>query len=384
MTNAGLSRGCVLAWCMAMAAVVLGGCCPRSEGRPGVRSPVMTSPALAEPRVLEPSGALQLVRAERLASIAPLAPADPSATGASSERDAAAEAGPADDADADADASPAAEDDVRQVVVPRRSPLASPEELFRASIRDAESRRHRILHFDRMLVRTSGPICDCDGSENARAATRTFVDELVTSARPAIEACLAQELARDPRVLVDAPALLVVSQAMSLAPVAYRFVPALHLGPAGVEVRSLGWPDDALGDELGTCLTAALEEADVERPPLTGEHGVRVPLVAFSQRAWGTDVSALNLALAFEAAAVGWQHYERGEHEAALELFRDAHWVLHLGEYRYLEGLALEQLGRFDAAAAAFADYLAERPYAPEAPTLPARIARLRARAHES
>ncbi len=79
--------------------------------------------------------------------------------------------------------------------------------------------------------------------------------------------------------------------------------------------------------------------------------------------------------------ALGWQHYERNEHEAALELFRDAHWVLHLAEYRYLEALALEQLGRFDAAADAYAEYLAERSYAPEAPTLQGRIDRLRARA---
>lgn len=386
MANTRLGRRWVLAWCMAIAANVLGGCCPRADAGSGVRSPAMTSPAVGEPRVLEPSPALQLVRLERLASIAPLAPLDPSPTEASVERDAAAGADPADDPDADADADASTEDeaDVRPVVVPRRSPFATPEELFRATLRDAESRRYRILNFDRMLVRTSGPVCDCDGSEKARAETRAFVDELVASARPAIAACFADELARDPRVLVDAPALLVVSQAMSLDPVAYRFVPTLRLGPAGVEVRSLGWPDETLGEELDACLTAALEQAEVAPPPLTAEHGVRVPLVAFSQRAWGMEVSGLHLGLAFEAAAVGWQHYERGEHEAALELFRDAHWVLHLGEYRYLEGLALERLGRFDAAAEAFADYLAERPYAPEAPTLPDRIERLRARARES
>lgn len=340
--------------------------------------------------MLEPSVALQLLRDERLASLAPLEPAPRRASARApqsepAEPDAASSAEPPVEDDAAADQRSArddadAETDVRRVVVPRRSRLATPENLLRARIRSVEPRRPRLLYVDRMLVRTSGPICECEGSRMARDEARTFVGKLVARARPAIKACLAEDLARDPRVLVDAPALLVVSQAMRSDAVVYRFVPTLHLGPHGVEVRALGWPGGELDDELDACLVRALE-ADVDRSSLTREHHVQVPIVAFSQHAWGVPLSGFNAALAFEAATLGWLHYERGEHEAALELFRDAYWVLHLGEYRYLEGLALQQLGRFDAAADAYAEYLAGRPYAPEAPTLQGRIDRLRARA---
>ena len=114
---------------------------------------------------------------------------------------------------------------------------------------------------------------------------------------------------------------------------------------------------------------------------LLAEHRVQVPLVAFSQGSWGFNLGGLHGMVAFEAATLGWQRLEQGEHEAALELFRDGYWVYHLAELRYLEALALERLGRHDAAADAYAEYLAARPYAPEAPELPGRIEELRARA---
>lgn len=379
------------------------GCCPPLDARPTTRSPGPTPPPEpAEPQVLEPSVELRLLREERLASMAPLEPSPRRAVEPASARpDAVTDERPTEDvadsesspdADADREAEPEpdtepepdAEPDVRSVVVPRRSRLGTPENLFRARIRSVEPQRPRPLYVDRLLLRISGLICNCDGSPQLRDHARAVVTSLVERARPAIKACLAEDLARDPRVRADAPALLVVSQAMRAGPVVYRFVPTLDLGPHGVEVRGLGWPDDEVDTEIGGCLVRALEDADVEPSSLTRAHRVQVPLVAFSQHSWGYNLGGLNPTLALEAAALGWQHYERGEHEAALELFRDAFWVYHLGEYRYLEGLALEQLGALDAAADAYADYLAVRPYAPEATTLQERIDELRRRAAQT
>jgi hypothetical protein len=399
MVRPGLGRA-RLGWLAIGLAHVLAGCCPPPEVGPPMRPP---APAAGfEVPQLVPSVELRLLRDERLASIAPLAPPPGAVAESTNASDSAPalEVGPAPSPDADTVADPSAEDDpssdatpssdadasaedeVRQLIVPRRPRLATPEALLRAKIREAEPRRPRALYVSRLLVRTSGPLCGCDGSRKVRAEARRLVDAIVDRARASIQGCLADDLTRDPRVLIDAPALVVVAQAMRTGPLAYGFAPTMRLGPRGVEVQDLGWPSgDAIDEGLRTCLVRALESADVGPTSLPREHRVQVPLVAFSQQAWGFNLGGFHGALAFQAAALGWQHYERGEHEEALELFRDAHWAYHLGEYRYLEGLALEQLGRLDAAANAYAEYLAERPYAPEAPTLQGRIDRLRARA---
>lgn len=385
-----------------MVATLLGGCCPPPDVAAPLRPPGWGTAPPIDPERLEPSPLLQMVRDERLAATGPLVaepasdrahrgephdPAEPDSASRGTPRAAAEDAGTeqgAAEASADAEAStdPETSAEVRRIVVPRRPKLATPEDLWRAKIREVEPRRPRELHVDRLLVRASGPICECDGSREARDEARARVVALVDAARPAIASCLADDLARDPRVLVKAPALLVVSQATRGGPLAFPFAPTLDLGPRGVEVRSLGWPaDDPMPEALASCLTAAFEHADVDTTTLTREHRMQVPLVAFSQPAWGFNLGGFHQGLAFQAAALGWQHYERGEPEAALELFRDAYWAYHLDELRYLEGLALERLGRLGAAADAFADYLAARPYAPEAPTLPGRIEGLRARA---
>lgn len=273
---------------------------------------------------------------------------------------------------------------VRPVVVPREPRLATPEDLARAAIRQVEPRRPRTLYTDRLLLRIAGPVCDCDVPRGEQAAVRRLVGDLVDEARPTLESCLAEALAEDPRVLVKAPALLVVQQAMAHGPLVYAFTPTLDVGPHGTQVHALGWQDEAPGDALHTCMTGALEAASAPASMLTASFRVQVPLVAFSQRAWGLNLGGFHGRLALEAAALGWQHYVRGDHETALELFRDGYWVYHLAELRYLEALALEQLGRHTAAARAYAEYLEARPYAPEAPSLPQHIARLRARASAS
>jgi tetratricopeptide (TPR) repeat protein len=82
--------------------------------------------------------------------------------------------------------------------------------------------------------------------------------------------------------------------------------------------------------------------------------------------------------LSLQAAALGWLHYERGEHEQALAYFEDAHWVFREGEYLYLIGLAHERLGARERAAAAYERFIRERPYAPEVETLQVKIQQLR------
>jgi tetratricopeptide (TPR) repeat protein len=75
---------------------------------------------------------------------------------------------------------------------------------------------------------------------------------------------------------------------------------------------------------------------------------------------------------------LGWLYYENGAYAEALEYFRDAYWVFRIDEYRYLIAMALERLGDHRAAADHYEAYAAARPDAPESPTLPAHVARLR------
>lgn len=348
--------------------------------------------------VLEPPPVLQLVREERIASMGPLirqpdggdvelaprwqAPSrdavpdddEPEAAGDAEPQD---EAEPEADEDVDYDEVIDADGIARVVVVPRRR-FTTHEDLARAAIRDAEPRRPRVMYVARLLLRTAGPVCDCDGDLEERARVRAAMTAMVEHARPAVKACLSAEMAEDPRVIVKAPALLVVAQAKQLGNITYRLSPSFDVGGRGIVLRELGWQGEA-SPALHECLAQAFAEAYVpDGASLATTHRVQLPLVAFVQPPWGINLGNTHDMLAMYASVLGWLHYERGEYEHALEFFRDAWWVFHLEEYKYLEGLAHEQLGDREQAADAFEVYLAARPYAPEAGELPQRIARLR------
>ncbi|MBL4684540.1 MAG: hypothetical protein JKY37_08125 [Nannocystaceae bacterium] len=103
-----------------------------------------------------------------------------------------------------------------------------------------------------------------------------------------------------------------------------------------------------------------------------------LPVVAFVQSPKVHRPGGLNLALANQAARLGWQHYERKEFHEALAFFDDAYWIFHRVEYKVLIGIALEALDRRNEAADAYADYVAERTDAPDALELRLKIALLR------
>ncbi len=333
--------------------------------------------------VLEPHPVLQLVRSERLSRNPPPAPAaTPSPRTDTPERepstDEASEA--RDSADDETDDEPASaavtEGDVRRVVVRRRR-FATTTDLIAAMVRRAEPRRPRQLHGDRMILRASAAACHCDGDMTELARVQAAMRALVRSARPSLKRCLGEAIADDPRVIVKAPMTLVMTQAMLFGPIVHRFTPEFDIGPRGVQLRDLGWPDAPAA--LSTCLARALDHARVaDTSHIHAQHRVRLPLVAFSQRAETHEPRGIHWMLSLQAAAMGWLHYERGEIEEALAYFEDAHWVYHEGEYLYLVGLAHERLGAHERAASAFERFLRERPYAPEAEPLRAHIDALR------
>ncbi|MBL8946206.1 MAG: tetratricopeptide repeat protein [Myxococcales bacterium] len=270
-----------------------------------------------------------------------------------------------------------AEGEVRRVVVQRRR-FASPEDLARATIRDAESRRPRELYGDRMLLRAAGAVCHCDGDVTELARVQAVMRALVAQARPGLKLCLGEAIAHDPRVLAKAPMTLVMTQAMLVDALVYRFTPEFEIGPDGLALRSLGWPD-TLSTELSACAEQAIDEADdVDTSQVRGRHRVRLPLVGFSQHHYGKARGA-HWMLSLQAAQLGWLHYDRGDAEQALAFFEDAYWAYHEGEYQYLIGLAHERLGEHERAVAAFEAFVRARPYAPELPELRERIDRLRA-----
>jgi tetratricopeptide (TPR) repeat protein len=353
-------------------AVVVGGCCPRDAS--GSRAPtVIRATEPTPPRsVYEPSPALQLVREERLA-MEPPAKAPTIAPSAAEQDEGAG-------AQTDGQAGEHVEfveGETRRVRV-RTRVLASLEDLVRAAIRQSQDRRPEFLYVSRLLLRIAGVVCDCDGSVAEQIRVRKLIGELVVRARPALKGCLAADAAEDPRVVIKAPALLVIEQVRRFDPMIYRWRPALEVSPMGIVVHDLGWKGASLDDNLAACLERALEATDVDTSEVTQAHRVTLPLVAFSQPGFAFEVSNLHHVLAVQASMLGWLYYENGAYAEALEYFRDAYWVFRMDEFRYLIAMSLERLGDHRAAAEHYEAYLAARPYAPEAPTLPAHIELLR------
>ena len=362
--------------------------------RVGSTTPLPSRASVPPQFVLEPPATLQLVREERVAMMAPrlrrdrLAPrwqapgrpvSDPpprvDGTDDTTDDDPSADAdeGPSDDASDDVEY---AEGEVRHIVVRRRR-FATPEDLARAMIRDAESRRPRDLYGDRMLLRAAGAVCHCDGDATELARVQAVMRDLLVRARPGLKLCLGDAIAHDPRVLAKAPMTLVMTQAMLVDPLVYRFTPEFDVGPEGLALLDLGWPG-AVSPELAACAEQALDEADdIDTSRIRAPHRVRLPLVGFSQHHLGKP-RGVHWMLSLQAAQLGWLHYDRGDVEQALEFFEDAYWAYHEGEYQYLIGLAHERLGHRERAAAAYEAFVLARPYAPEVAELRGRIERLR------
>lgn len=351
---------------------VLGGCAsaPASSGGgyPGEPSGSL---------VLEPSPMLALARGEREATELPLAAPDRpdraerraarEAEGDATEGEGATEAA-AEPPELGEEIEDGGEMEVRTVRV-KTTRFATPEDLARYAIRHAESRRPRELYPTRLLVRRAGPV----RAEGASRRERRRAAELVEDLRHEIKQCLVQEQSRRPGVVLEVPESLVIQQAARGSdPVAYRFSLSVGPGESATVTRRQG----GLSAEGAECIAAA---ADAGTRGRRLRARVEIPVSAFVQPGFAMAGSGMHSALALEAATLGWLHYEREQYREALAYFRDAYWLFHLVEYQVLIGMALEELGRDEAAADAYAMYLERRPYAAEAPRLREAIARLRA-----
>jgi hypothetical protein len=298
---------------------------------------------------------LRLVRSERERSMPPRrpVPTPPDATRPDATQ-----------ADAAQDDDTADETEVREVRV-RASRLADPVEIARYLIRHAERRRPRDLHEPRMLLRAR--IVAAKGeARRTRHERAQAVREIVRQSRPSMKKCLADRLARDPRIIVGEPASLVFQQASRIGGAVVEFDVQLQPGGANVPVA-------ALDPATATCLETAIGTPRAEL------HATRVDVrfVGFVQagHAEPGKLGSLNHRLSVQAVTLGWLHFERGAHAEALAYFEDARFVFHLAEYDYLVGLALTHLGRTREANEAFAAFLERRPHSPEAPAVAARLA---------
>lgn len=314
--------------------------------RPGPSS----SPATAEASAIEPSPLLELVRSERFHAERP-------------PKRALVEAPSEDEVEPEQADHSFVDGEVREVRV-KTSRFATWEDLARYALRNAEKRRPRRLHESRFLVRAEPTT---DGTQVSRAAAR----RRVRARRPEIKRCLVAAEARRPEVIVKAPSALVVEQAMSRGTVQYDFT--VHFREDGSE------PDVTHGsvyldDETRECIGKALHsnKRKIAKTDL--------PVVAFAQPPFSPagGGSGLHAMLANQAAALGWLHYERGEHHQALAYFEDAYWIFHRVEYKVLVGMALEKLERPAEAAEAYADYLVDNADAPDALELRAKVIKLR------
>ena len=235
--------------------------------------------------------------------------------------------------------------------------LATPEALARASLRDAESRRPRELTPTRMLVRARRVIAP-SGAD--RRHTRRWLDDR----DGALTRCLVTDQITRPEVLLGAPVALVLENAMASGTVVY-----------GVDVTfdARGVPtvqvDPPVEEEVVSCLQAALTAPDA--PRLASSR-----ITAFAHAAEDFN-GGMHRALANEAATLGWVALERGAADEALSYFDDAYWLYHRPEYALLQAMALEQLGRPNAARRRYETFVEARPHAPETEGLRTKLARM-------
>lgn len=326
--------------------------CATPRARSSTAAPVQQASA---PAPIEPSPLLELVRSEREISQFTYAPVIK--TGRGDDRGAG-------DSERELTEVDSSEEEVRHVLV-RTTRLATWESLARYALRYAENRRPRRLHDARFLVRTRGVSLIRGGT----GADKTAVRRLLRDSRTELKRCLVAAEARRPEIIIKAPSGLVVEQALSRGAVVYEF--DVHFDEDGTSTVT---GDDARLDAKARVCIADVMTAGV--PTTTGV--MDLPLVAFVQPPKIHRPEGMNLALANQAAGLGWQHYERKEFHEALAFFDDAYWVFHRAEYKVLIGMALEALDRRNEAADAYADYVARRSDAPDALELRLKIALLR------
>ncbi len=333
----------------------------------------------AEIAVLEPSPFLELLRLERQAAEGPLAVEGRDVEEADAAAETPDEGNPLLD---DLVKSGVIEEDVEEddefrTVIVRTSPFATYEDVFRYGLR-AMDKTQRSFNPTRALARLEGPVRVRDAGGAEPSAVRSYVRRLIRARRPAIKACIAQELRNDPRVLLDEPSGLVFEQALRFGDGAYRFLLDIQLEDGTPAIEVTDRPETPVDDSTRECLGAALADASLTAPVTEGLADVRAPLVVFVQAAVHADEPSMAEGLAMQAATLGWQHYERGEFLEAREWFLDAAWAYHIPEYQALVGRAEEALGRPKHAIAAYRRYVDERPDAPDAAALAARIEALR------
>jgi hypothetical protein len=255
----------------------------------------------------------------------------------------------------------------RVVVVHSRSRFGTPEELARYYIR-AMDKKPRVFHPTRALLRTSVGARETTGESRRSVIERARVDLL---------RCYVARAARDPRVIVKAPAGLVLQEAHARGLSGIRF--SVHVPRAGSTptVDGATLEGEALTDEDRACLEQAIDDA-LGGAVVPG--GLDTAAVVWTQLAYGPASCGHACRLSHQAATLGWLFRARDDHERALEAFRDAAWAYRLPEYEVLIGMQHEELGRPRHALHAYRTYVTERPDAPDDPEIRRRIARLEGR----
>lgn len=254
------------------------------------------------------------------------------------------------------------EDGIHRTVRVHPFRLATPEELARAVLRHAESRRPRELHSTRYLVRATRVHAP---TRAAKRRARVLVD----ARDPDIAQCLTQDLSSHPSVILRAPSALVLEQARHTG-----------AGPTdhAIDIQFNGQrpptvtTDPPVHDAATRCLESALTPGPGDRP-----RTARVELSAFAQGAFGHGGDALHQRLANEAATLGWIELERGAHAEALAYFEDAYWLYHRAEYELLQAMALQKMGKVNMALTRYRRFVEARPHAPEVEMVRERIAAL-------
>ena len=254
------------------------------------------------------------------------------------------------------------EDGIHRTVRVHPFRLATPEELARAVLRNAEARRPRELHSTRYLVRATRVHAP---TRAAKRRTRQMVDERDAD----IARCLTEDLSSHPSVILRAPSALVLEEARrtGAGPTDHTITVAFDgQRPPTVDT------DPPVHDAAARCLVSALTPGPGDRP-----RSARIELSAFAQASFGHGGDALHQRLTNEAATLGWIELERGAHEEALAYFEDAYWLYHRAEYELLQAMALQKMGKVNMALTRYRRFVEERPNAPEVEMVRERIAAL-------
>lgn len=319
-------------------------------------------PELTEAKAFTPSPLLSIARHERVKSESPAPARRPSRKALRAAKREMEADGPS--------------EFVREVRV-KTSKLATWEDVAAYELRKEYNRRPQELHESRLVTRVSGGIEVEGGTPEQRLEAKRSVRGLVDDTRQAVEQCLVENTARDPKVIVDSPAALVLEQGADLRGINHRYSVQLSTADGWWSIEGVEWNDGYADLEAAECITDALAQ---ELRPLASDAdlSVELPLVSFLDRAEGFNLGLPQRRLAIEAANLGSLELQRGHAEDALAYFEDAYWLFHMPEFKALEGQALEALGYRKKAAKAYLVYLEAREDAPDAPLFSERAAALR------